>query len=333
MPRRSNFFQDVVELIHRHLAGDAVVEGSALLTDLVSGDKREVDVVITSEVAGHEVRVKVEARSGRRKADVPWVEQQLAKHRTLPSGVLVLVSEPGFAKTAREKAEREGAIPVAPEDIGDGHGLTLVDGIEKLWPKRVSFTLLDSQIDVVSPRDGEIVGDQAEPVYSAEGQPLLPVNQLVMSLVEAALDHHFLDLATEVAGTAERRLTLRIDPCEPLMNGKPTPIFARIRFTDNGEEALGQVKAIELEVVALVETFDPIELTQKRVAGVVAGYGATASGNDRGVLVLTEDGRGGNGVTLRLRTDGHQKPLDFELDRVEVREGRVPDERDRSEAT
>ena len=39
MPRRTNLFQEVVTVLHEHLA----VEESALLIDGVTGDEREVD--------------------------------------------------------------------------------------------------------------------------------------------------------------------------------------------------------------------------------------------------------------------------------------------------
>jgi hypothetical protein len=70
VPRRSNLFQDTIAVVHQHLAGDAAVEESALLTERATGAEREVDVVVRSTVAGQEVIVSIEARATNRKADL-----------------------------------------------------------------------------------------------------------------------------------------------------------------------------------------------------------------------------------------------------------------------
>jgi hypothetical protein len=72
VPKRTNLFQEVVEILHRHMAGDATVESSAMLPSRSTGALREVDVVIRAKQAGHEVIVSVEAMSRSRKADRTW---------------------------------------------------------------------------------------------------------------------------------------------------------------------------------------------------------------------------------------------------------------------
>ena len=108
MPRRSNLFQDVVGIIHRHMAGDAVIEVSAMLLHKVTGEQREVDVVIRSEVARHEVVVALEATSAARPSRCRMGREMLGKHRDLPTDKLVLVSEAGVTRQAREIAEDAG---------------------------------------------------------------------------------------------------------------------------------------------------------------------------------------------------------------------------------
>jgi hypothetical protein len=100
MPKRTNLFQEVVEIIHRHMAGDSPVEASALLPSKSTGADREVDVVIRANTAGYEVIVAVEAIARSRKADRMWVDGMLGKHADLPTSKLVLVSEKGFTKDA-----------------------------------------------------------------------------------------------------------------------------------------------------------------------------------------------------------------------------------------
>ena len=107
MPKRTNLFQEVVEIIHRHMAG-AEVEPSAMLASKSTGALREVDVAITGEQAGHKVIVSVEAMSRSRKADRTWVDGMVGKHADLPTSKLVLVSEKGFTKDARAAALAAG---------------------------------------------------------------------------------------------------------------------------------------------------------------------------------------------------------------------------------
>jgi hypothetical protein len=127
----------VVEIIHRHMAEDATVEASAMLIDAVTGDEREVDVVIRSRPAGYELVISVEAVGRSRPATVEWVEQMLGKHKHLPTDKLVLVAQRGFSKQARRKAESGGAVPVSPDDVP---GEALSD-VRSLWPKVITFTL------------------------------------------------------------------------------------------------------------------------------------------------------------------------------------------------
>lgn len=87
-----------------------------MLEQRTTGVLREVDVVVRSDIAGHEVIVGIEARASARKADLLWVETLLGKHEDLPTSKLVLVSESGFTGPA----EREGVRPSVCEAVAIG---------------------------------------------------------------------------------------------------------------------------------------------------------------------------------------------------------------------
>jgi hypothetical protein len=70
MPRRTNVFQEVVAIIHEHMAEGATVEESAMLVNRATGHKREVDVVIRTNAATQEVVIGIEATSAGREASV-----------------------------------------------------------------------------------------------------------------------------------------------------------------------------------------------------------------------------------------------------------------------
>ena len=52
MPRRTNHFQEVVAIIHKHMSGDATVQESAMLVSRATDAEREVDVSSGWKLAG-----------------------------------------------------------------------------------------------------------------------------------------------------------------------------------------------------------------------------------------------------------------------------------------
>jgi len=108
MPKRTNEFQQLIHLINHQLKDSAKVEESAMLKDKVTGQDREVDVVVTDTVGAYPVRVCVECVAWKKEAPVTWVEQMRAKHDDLPTSYLVLCSVSGFSKSALVKARHYG---------------------------------------------------------------------------------------------------------------------------------------------------------------------------------------------------------------------------------
>jgi hypothetical protein len=104
MPKRTNKFQKEVLALASQVANGTGVEESSELTDLLTGGSREVDITVEGSLAGHKIRIGIEARAVRRAADLTWVEQMKAKHERLPTNLLVLVSRSGFTAEARRVA-------------------------------------------------------------------------------------------------------------------------------------------------------------------------------------------------------------------------------------
>jgi hypothetical protein len=106
MPKRSNDFQQLILLIERQLAqSGTTVEESAMLPDNHDGTMREVDILITTPIAGRELRIAIECRDSRRNADVPWIDYLIGRYATLPVDRCVAVSRRGFSKAALSKAK------------------------------------------------------------------------------------------------------------------------------------------------------------------------------------------------------------------------------------
>lgn len=113
MPKRSNQFQRLVLLINDALAGNVRVTESAMVTDKITGEKREIDILISTSVSGYKVRIGIEVNGHARKADSPWVESMHSKHTSLPTDKLILVAEAGFTAPALKKAAFYGIEAVA----------------------------------------------------------------------------------------------------------------------------------------------------------------------------------------------------------------------------
>lgn len=123
MPPRTNAFQRLVTLLTATLAGHAQVTESAMLTDRVTGEPREVDVLVSATTATYTVNLGIEVIAWARPADTPWIEKMRAKHENLPTDKLILVSESGFSAPAKKKAEFYGI-----------ETLTIEEACEADWP-------------------------------------------------------------------------------------------------------------------------------------------------------------------------------------------------------
>ena len=79
MPKRSNEFQRLVAMLTMLKSDGATVHESVEVMEIVSKERREVDVVAFGKVAGHQSAVFIECRDWKRPQDVQWVEQARTK--------------------------------------------------------------------------------------------------------------------------------------------------------------------------------------------------------------------------------------------------------------
>lgn len=213
------------------MAEGAVVEASAMLPSRTTGNLREVDVAIRGEQAGHEVIVCVEASARSRKADRQWVDQMLGKHDDLSTSKLVLVSEKGFTKDAREAALARDAVPLAPEDLSKGDSnRAVVAGIPSLWPKVVTFSPESLSVDFAeeAPQDG---WEKDPPIAATDDGTLVNI----WEVVRQAYGQHFRELMEQIdlaniKGDEVQEFTLVLEPQEGEViqvgvDGEPKTIY------------------------------------------------------------------------------------------------------------
>jgi hypothetical protein len=308
VPKRTNLFQEVVEILHRHMAGDATVEASAMLPSQSTRALREVDVVIRAKQAGHEIIVSVEAMARSRKADRTWVDLMVGKHADLPTSKLVLVAQKGFTKDARAAAIANNAVPFAPEDLpsSDRDG-DVVKAVPALWPKVVTFSVEELGVNFTDdgvPTDGW--GETAPTVFVDEdGRPAVLGD--LMEVTTRLYSANFPALMEQVA-LADRtedsmeQFTFVVEPPEGVeiqleVNGVPKTLFL---LNKNGVGySLRRITAVGRAEIKVSE----IPLTQGRLGdwNVNFGYGEGKFGDRDALLVVSEPDEGGGLLTVRIR--------------------------------
>ena len=154
MPKRSNTFQRLALLVHERLGEGWNVEESHLFTDLVTGERREVDIVARTMVGTYPIFLSIECRDHSRPADVLWIEGVAKKHEHLPTSKLVLWSRSGFTKAAAMKAR---ALKI--------EAVSHAEAVQADWA-RLARELIGGQVKHVTPSYTAFID-----VNTQEGEP------------------------------------------------------------------------------------------------------------------------------------------------------------------
>jgi hypothetical protein len=186
MPQRTTEFQTIVHFVRQHTAAQSVtVTESKLLPDSQLGVNREVDIVVEGQFDGERVVTSIEVIEHTRKGDLPWVEQQISKHRHLPTNRLVLISRSGFTKSALRAVTAEGGWVEAlqPEIvIRDGEPV-----VKRLYLDEFSFKPTTCRMTALRPDGTSLVVNMTETpdvnVYDRNGEFL----DIVYRLAEEVL--------------------------------------------------------------------------------------------------------------------------------------------------
>ena len=101
-------------------APNCTVTASMMLTDVVTGTEREVDVVADYDIDGDHFIQSFEVTSTGRRADVTWVEQMLRKHENLITDRLILVSWKGYTVSAKRLAESNPRLVLVTPQMRQG---------------------------------------------------------------------------------------------------------------------------------------------------------------------------------------------------------------------
>jgi hypothetical protein len=212
MPKRTNDFQRLIRMLTQLLGDGAVVEESKMLTDLVSGEQREVDIYAEGTLAGQTVNIGIECRDHQRKQGLRWVEQMHSKHERLPTNLLILVSSSGFTGPAIAKGDSYGINTIAPTqadsdlatEVLASLGMTAwnINDASSSVSANVPTEWLERNARAVTGDDGQI------PFYRSDGSPLVTSETFNM----AALGQHLAAHPELVAGGTDAEVDVEIPP-------------------------------------------------------------------------------------------------------------------------
>ena len=282
-----------------------------MLPNTVTGELREVDVVIRSKVAGQEMVLGVEATM--QKGSSPWVEQMIGKHEELPTDRLVLVAERGFSRPARRYAQRKRVAVISPEDLtADDPALRIVNRIETMWPKGVNFTLQHTRLLVRTadgllrrvrevPEDAIIMDEHEREIITPAG--ILP-DLFVNNFLSVAESVGLADIAEDRDEFFVMRLGSEEDPVRFLRHGEP--VTAYLRWEESEPPELHELLAIELRGRAVISVAE-VRLTHRRFGGSLVAYGTAGFAGHDALFVVTE-GEQDAKLSIRLRDEAPETP-------------------------
>jgi hypothetical protein len=310
MPARSNDFQAVVYFVQRHLAPDATVTESAQLRDRVTGQNREVDVLITADLAGQSTHISIECRKRSRKDHVSWVEEMRAKHDDLSTDQLVLVSATGFSKAAAVKARHYGIETFTPgQPVADDGPLARL--------RHPSVETRDLTIkDLIALRGTFEVDGQSHTttltmnhvMFAADGAQLGLLADLVTSTMNG------LDRRPIVAAARDGDQVINITVTDPRFRlDEAGPVTVYLRRDDVGDVPVQLMLLLEIQIICVIGVdVRSVDLSAGELQGAAYAYGCGRVGGVDALLVFTHTGDGGH-LAVRL-TDADGAVTDWSAD-------------------
>lgn len=261
------------------------VTPSAMLTDIITGQPREVDISVETKVAGHTVIVGIECRDWKRPQSVQWVEEINAKHLALPVQLTVLVSSSGFAKSALKKAEHYSIKTITPGQITPEFVGTVVNNLKKVVTKRAAFGVKTVHVQVQL-ADGELKWVEAfadSPVYTPDGAEVSTVEFIVKRIVDGnpAQRAHL-----KTASNKDKFMNIKTDG--PSYQGQPVYI---IPTRDGKELPLAPILGLHIEGPVKLDLVE-VPLTHGDYDGTPYSSGSTPFEDMRVAVVATESDGG-----------------------------------------
>ncbi len=198
MPHRSNFFQRLIYLTRVNLGEGAEVFESKMLKDRITGQFREVDIVIRGRVGSEVVIVSIECRDHKRSADVTWIDAMKSKHERLDTNVLMLASANGFSAGAKALAEKYN-IQLVSLTLGDETDSLNIPQLSELQTDRTTTLHCEGLYAIVSGLPNPVPLLPSRQLYNSSGASIGKANEIPTSILgdEVALNEIHAQVASE----------------------------------------------------------------------------------------------------------------------------------------
>lgn len=151
--------------------------------DEVLGVEREVDIVIEGDLDGEPIVISIEVIEHNRPAPLPWVQQQIEKHRHLPTNRLVLISKSGFSRAALVAVSKEGGrVEAVQPNVATTDDSLVIKSLLSTW---MSYNPTACNLHLRPPAGGQLTvsGDPKTDIYDQSGALLGPLAYLVQDVL------------------------------------------------------------------------------------------------------------------------------------------------------
>ena len=98
-------YQEAVAQLYEHLEGIGVVKRNVFLPDLITGQRRQIDVLIELTERGHSLRILVDAKFHSTPLDIKEIEGVIALSQAVGANKTIVVAANGFTAPALVRAE------------------------------------------------------------------------------------------------------------------------------------------------------------------------------------------------------------------------------------
>jgi hypothetical protein len=108
MARKGRDLEQLIKVLERLLSNgdeEVVIKSPDYISDIHSGEAREVDVSLRRKVGSHDILIILECRKRKSRGDVTWIEQIANKRISVGASKAVAISQTGFTKGAKSKAQ------------------------------------------------------------------------------------------------------------------------------------------------------------------------------------------------------------------------------------
>jgi hypothetical protein len=209
--------EQLVAKLETALAGTKVeVKSPDMLPDSDTGEMREVDVSLRVRVGSASLLIIAECRDRGRMQGVEWIEQLLAKGRSVGAQKVVAVSSNGFTANALKKAKQQGL------DLRTLAGLSAEQirrwvPFEGLGITQRQFKAIHWRFRVSASPDGDLDASQEVPVMNSATTTQAKVFQCGEEAELFSADDLFDSLIPHLRPLAERAApTHELLPMKPL---------------------------------------------------------------------------------------------------------------------